>query len=121
MRDTWSTGLYFCVYHNLKRSGLVLLQDEEGGVCATPTVELLAGGLAGVCAWGACLPADVVKTRIQSSEHLSKKSWLGTLNQIVREGGVKRLFTGAVPLLSRAFFVNAVTFYVYEECNRHLK
>ena len=81
-------------------------------------MELFAGGVAGMTAWGACLPFDVVKTRLQSSKSGEAARWLPTLLNIVREEGAGALFSGALPVLSRAFFVNGITFYVYEEAMR---
>ncbi|GMH49984.1 hypothetical protein TrLO_g5060 [Triparma laevis f. longispina] len=111
IRDTWSTGLYFVVYHKFSRRG------KEGGY-NEDLVELIAGGVAGMTAWGLCLPADVVKTRFQASSGAA--SWLGTLSSIIKSEGYGALFTGAAPLLSRAFIVNAVTFWTYEKVNKKL-
>ncbi|GMH82994.1 hypothetical protein TrVE_jg9802 [Triparma verrucosa] len=110
IRDTWSTGLYFVVYHTLCRRGK---EEKYNG----DLVELVAGGVAGMTAWGLCLPADVVKTRLQADNSL-KPTWLGTLSQILNNEGSGALFAGAAPLLSRAFFVNAVTFWTYEKVNK---
>ena len=109
IRDSWSTGLYFVVYHELKRK---LKRADYNGAA----VEVTAGGIAGATAWGACLPCDVVKTRMQALEGGSR--WLPTLNNLVEREGVGVLYRGATPLLTRAFLVNAITFYVYEECHR---
>lgn len=76
-RDTGSTGLYFLVYHGTKRRlqewGGESGRGESGGGAAAGAsagssagAELCAGGCAGVAAWGAVLPFDVAKTRLQS-------------------------------------------------------
>ena len=117
-RDTWSTGLYFCLYHELKR----FLGRKDGYKIEGAALELLSGGLAGSAAWGACLPADVVKTRLQAERAGSvRRGWVDTLTKIKSEEGLGALFKGGGPLLTRAFFVNAVTFFVYEECIRTMK
>ena len=51
---------------------------------------------------------------------MERRFW-PTLRGITREGGVGRLYSGAGPLLVRAFLVNAVTFYAYEECLRVIR
>ena len=79
-------------------------------------MELTAGGLAGCVAWGACLPFDVLKTRVQGG---AGGVGLGeTLRTLVKEEGVGSLFSGAGPILSRAFLVNGITFWAYEEACR---
>jgi solute carrier family 25 carnitine/acylcarnitine transporter 20/29 len=112
MRDTWSTGLYFVTYHIAKKG---LVERDFNGAGA----ELIAGGLAGMMAWGSCLPTDVVKTRLQSGLSTEKR-WLPTFLSIARNEGAKGLFSGGAPLITRAFFVNSVTFYAYEEACRAL-
>jgi hypothetical protein len=86
-------------------------------------VELTSGGVAGLVTWGLACPFDVVKTRLQS--HLgagagvsgacaAEPQFWGTFWGIVRHEGWRGLYSGAAPLLCRAFCVNAVTFYAYE-------
>ena len=80
----------------------------------------MAGGVAGTIAWGSGIPFDVVKTRHQAQQGLpgEERRFWPTLRAIARTEGVARLFTGTGPLLSRAFVVNAATFYGYEEALR---
>jgi len=66
----------------------------------------------------ACLPMDVLKTRMQGSK--GSKRLVPTLTGIIKEEGMGGLFRGAGPILSRAFLVNGVTFYAYEEACRWL-
>jgi hypothetical protein len=165
MRDTWSTGLYFGVYHHCKRT-LPL--------AGTPK-ELTAGGIAGMVAWGSCLPFDVVKvseraggaeqgrsgaarrsgaagrttqqppslalaslarqhppsnillcslvkTRVQSAPpDMPTPKFLPTFMELYRARGLPALFAGATPMLSRAFVVNGLTFWAYEETMRAIR
>jgi solute carrier family 25 carnitine/acylcarnitine transporter 20/29 len=129
-RDTWSTGLYFVAYHVTKRwlAGLGRHPDAAGPAPpAGAAAELAAGGVAGVVAWGAVVPFDVVKTRLQgqvgteAGGKLVETRFWPTFMQILRQEGWARLYTGVTPLLCRAFFVNAVTFWAYEECWRWIK
>ena len=116
MRDTPSTGVYFVTYHLAKRRlGEWLPKSKKD----SPMLELTAGGVAGVLAWGSVVPFDVVKTRLQSDSSPGvTRSFAGTLKNIVEKEGWRTLYAGAAPLLVRAFFVNAVTFYAYEEAWR---
>jgi hypothetical protein len=102
-------------YHSIKR------EINENRIITGPPVELFAGGLAGVTCWTSCLPFDVVKTRIQSGGIGGEKRWLPTFLGIMKNDGPSALVAGFKPLVIRAFFVNAVTFYVFEECSRFLK
>jgi len=115
MRDTPSTGVYFVTYHlGKRRLGEWLPQSKD-----SPVLELTAGGVAGVLSWGSVVPFDVVKTRLQSQSTPGvTRSFAGTLKNIVEKEGWRTLYAGAAPLLVRAFFVNAVTFYAYEEAWR---
>jgi solute carrier family 25 carnitine/acylcarnitine transporter 20/29 len=94
-------------------------------------IELFAGGAAGTLAWGTVIPFDVVKTRLQSQQppgvspagsivHQEQRFW-PALRLIVEKEGFARLYSGATPLLARAFLVNAVTFYAYEESLRFIQ
>uniref|UniRef100_A0A7S2W9D0 Mitochondrial carrier protein n=1 Tax=Rhizochromulina marina TaxID=1034831 RepID=A0A7S2W9D0_9STRA len=110
-RDVFATGFYFVAYHQVKRT------CQRTGIFGerSEPAELFAGGCAGVASWGSASPFDVVKTRMQAENAQMQTSALQYLFRIIREEGYSRLVRGLGPLLSRAFFVNAVTFYAYEE------
>ena len=77
---------------------------------------LFAGGMAGVVAWWAVYPVDVVKTRLQA-QPLDKPQYKGVVDcfvKIVKADGPSVLFRGLGATLLRAFPLNAVTFAVYE-------
>lgn len=113
IRDGPGSGVYLGTYNALKAP------NSRVG-------ELLAGGVAGVLCWLSVLPVDVAKTRIQvrACSHAdptaaSMPLW-PTILSIYRNEGTAALFRGALPLSVRAFMVNAVTFWSYEECLRLL-
>ena len=143
LRDSWSTGLYFVTYHKMKNMIRDIDIDRGGGGGGggsgsgsgsgrSVKAELFAGGLAGMAAWGACLPCDVIKTRLQcrtvgtrSAGSMTKSgcreadtvtSWVKELLKIVREEGYSSLFKGGKAMVVRAAIVNSVTFWCYEEC-----
>ena len=101
-RDSYSSGLYFVSYHQSKR----LLAPFD---LLLPN-ELISGGIAGICAWGSIIPLDVIKTRVQAGN----LSIIEATRSVVANGNTSAFFRGSGALLSRAFVVNAVTFYVYE-------
>jgi solute carrier family 25 carnitine/acylcarnitine transporter 20/29 len=108
IRDSPATGVYFLGYD--------ILKCKTGNYFDRTTSELVSGGFAGVLSWAVSIPADVIKTRIQYGA--VKGGFLFCANQILNQEGVHGLFRGAVPCLLRAFPVNAVIFFGYEETIR---
>ena len=115
-RDSWSTGLYFSIYHVCKR------EFERNDLFQSQTVsELLAGGISGAAAWGSIVPLDVIKTRVQA-DLKRKLTMRSAISNLLNEpGGVRQFYRGTLPLILRAFLVNAVTFYAYEETWRQIE
>lgn len=71
----------------------------------------LAGGVAGILAWGSIYPLDTIKTRLQSGSTSS-------IRHALTMGG---LWNGIKPCLMRAFITNSIGFYVYEASLHMLK
>ena len=104
LRDVPSYGLYFLLYETTKTGTEDTLENT-----------LLAGGLAGSCAWLSIYPVDVVKSRIQGAGMGTRgKTFLEWCEQIGRESGVRGFTSGMAACLTRAFFMNAVIFQAYE-------
>jgi solute carrier family 25 carnitine/acylcarnitine transporter 20/29 len=82
---------------------------------------MLAGSLAGVGYWSAFFPADVVKTRMQTSERYAKLGFIGSLNAIGRESGVRGLYRGWGITILRAIPANAIIFFAYEKTSEILR
>lgn len=80
---------------------------------------LAAGGVAGIATWVATYPADVIKSVIQTLPDSTPKHE-ATVRHVSRECyrkfGSAFFFRGLGTTLVRAVPVNAVTFWVYEEC-----
>lgn len=113
-RDTFTTGAYFTSYHMCKRK-ILDANDSQSPDFNQAYAELFSGGIAGTLAWALALPADVVKTRVQAEVGTTRTSMVHICRAMIQKEGFATLFRGATPLLLRAFVVNAVTFYVYEE------
>eukprot|EP01125_Pyxidicula_operculata_P009389 TRINITY_DN3091_c0_g1_i2.p1 TRINITY_DN3091_c0_g1~~TRINITY_DN3091_c0_g1_i2.p1 ORF type:complete len:299 (+),score=57.22 TRINITY_DN3091_c0_g1_i2:109-1005(+) len=105
-RDVPSMAVYFCLYNYLKRSAT----NSDGYL--SPLAQFMTGGVAGTICWGICYPADVIKTRMQSSNRFNGLS--DCVRTILRTEGVGSFWHGVVPCLLRAFPVNATIFFVYE-------
>ena len=58
------------------------------------------------------IPADNIKNRYQVC--LGQKSLVSTVREVIVEGGVRQLYSGAGVILLRAFPANAATFIGYE-------
>jgi hypothetical protein len=82
---------------------------------------MLAGSLAGVGYWSAFFPADVVKTRMQTSERYAKLGFIGSLNAIGRESGLRGLYRGWGITIIRAIPANAIIFFAYEKTSETLR
>ncbi|ORZ26128.1 mitochondrial carrier domain-containing protein [Absidia repens] len=110
LRDFPSYGLYFVTYEGLKRTFQAMKKNPEEQL---NTFDLLmAGGLAGFCAWIPAYPQDVLKSRLQNDPRI--KSSLAALRTLLREGGARTLLTGIGPTMARAFPANAATFFAFE-------
>lgn len=81
-----------------------------------PFDVFLAGGTAGVLAWLMVYPADVIKSRIQATcaQESRYKGIVDCAVRSYREEGWRVFTRGMGSTLSRAFFVNAAIFTVYE-------
>lgn len=114
LRDGSGSVAYFAVYEAIKRALTPLGPDGKPTGALSPTAVLLGGGFAGVCNWLVALPADVVKSRIQTAGLMGGASkpagFIATARQVIAEGGVAGLYRGASPALVRAFPANAACF-----------
>ncbi|KAG8186347.1 hypothetical protein JTE90_005875 [Oedothorax gibbosus] len=82
---------------------------------------LLAGGFAGICNWMVAIPADVLKSRLQTApEGTYPRGIRDVFKQAMREEGVRALYKGATPVMLRAFPANAACFMGYEVAMKFL-
>lgn len=79
---------------------------------------LMAGGCAGMATWTVAIPADVVKSRVQSGE--GERAWQ-VIQSLYREGGMGAFFKGIRPALIRAFPANAACFMGMETARKGLQ
>lgn len=102
------------------------LQCREGqsksSLAAHQTV--IAGGVAGLAYWISTYPVDVIKSTVQGDHpDPTKRRYKGMMDagrQIVAEHGIKGLFRGFTPCITRAVPANAATFLAYEIARKHL-
>jgi solute carrier family 25 citrate transporter 1 len=89
-----------------------LAPGEKFGSIAT----FCMGGVAGIVTVYSTQPIDTVKTRMQSIEarQAYRSSW-HCATRIVKEEGVRKLWSGAVMRLGRLIFSGGIVFAMYEK------
>lgn len=89
LRDIPASAAYLSVYEYLKKK----LSGEGAQRTLSPGATLLAGGLAGIANWGVCIPADVLKSRLQTAPEGKYPDGIrGVFREIIREEGPRALF-----------------------------
>ena len=103
VRESCFLGIYFGCYEFCRSC----LPDWK---VAVP----VAGGLAGAAGWVGSYPLDCIKANIQGSLGVEGRGILETGKDILRERGIKGLYSGLGPSLMRAFLVSGTRFSAYE-------
>jgi len=94
------------------------------------SVDLVAGGVAGVASWSLTMPLDVIKSRLQSESPVDPGTerraarYSGVLDCTVRSWrseGVSVFFRGTMVTCMQAFLTNAVVLVVYVNALRLLE
>jgi len=115
LRDGPGSGAYFVGYEAFKR----LLADEKGNV--GPFSTLFAGGMAGVFNWLVALPADVLKSRLQTAPEGTYTGLPDVFRKTVQAEGFGALYKGFGAVMLRAFPANAACFFGYELAIKFLR
>jgi len=79
---------------------------------------MFSGGIAGITAWLAIYPLDLIKSKIQTNlttQYLpGHRGILQCSKQVLKDAGFKGLFKGLMPALIRSFPVNCASILSYE-------
>ncbi|VDM96648.1 unnamed protein product [Thelazia callipaeda] len=111
LRDIPSSGIYLATYEYLKK--LFTGDDKTKKLSVMST--LMAGGFAGIANWSLCIPADVLKSRLQTApEGKYPKGIRSVFKETMQEEGPRALFRGFTPVMARAFPANAACFLGFE-------
>ncbi|MFH4975829.1 hypothetical protein AB6A40_002538 [Gnathostoma spinigerum] len=111
LRDIPASGVYLASYEYLKK----LFSHGASEHSLTPAATLVAGGLAGIANWSVCIPADVMKSRLQiAPEGKYPNGIRSVFRDIMTHEGPQALFKGFTPVMLRAFPANAACFFGYE-------
>ncbi|EPZ34510.1 mitochondrial carrier [Rozella allomycis CSF55] len=81
---------------------------------------LFAGGAAGIANWAVAIPADVVKSRLQSAPEGMYTGAVDVFSKLVKNEGPGALFRGLGPAMIRAFPANAACFFGVEVSKKAL-
>jgi len=110
LRDVPASAMYFMTYEKLKK-----FMTPANATGLSPLQTLLAGGVAGILNWAVAIPADVMKSRIQTAPQGSyPRGVRDVFAKMMREEGPRALYKGCVPVMLRAFPANAACFMGYE-------
>ncbi|KAJ6647772.1 Mitochondrial carnitine/acylcarnitine carrier protein [Pseudolycoriella hygida] len=94
IRGIPQAGLYFMTYEILKKT---FTPTDGSGL--TPIRTLTAGGLTGIINWVFMLPADVIKSRIQTApEGTYPRGFRDAVKTLLKEDGPKGFYKGIVPV-----------------------
>ncbi|CAB3230592.1 unnamed protein product [Arctia plantaginis] len=110
-RDVPASGMYFFTYESLK--DLLVPQDADNKVKLLAT--MMAGGCAGIANWIVGMPADVLKSRLQTApEGTYPNGMKDVFRELMAKEGPTALYKGVTPVMLRAFPANAACFVGFE-------
>ncbi|XP_051568213.1 mitochondrial glycine transporter B isoform X2 [Myxocyprinus asiaticus] len=110
LRDVPFSGIYVMFYSQAKKA----LPHEISSSSFVPLVNFGCGVVAGILASLATQPADVVKTHMQVSPALYRKT-SDAIRFVYVEHGLSGFFRGAVPRSLRRTLMAAMAWTVYEQ------
>jgi solute carrier family 25 carnitine/acylcarnitine transporter 20/29 len=127
IRDAPGFGVYFAAYRAFTEPFAVEVLDPSsptGSAKKSKVPEwavMVGGGLAGCCSWGSIYPFDVIKSHIQIDSARGARTTTWSMGkQLYRKYGAGIFFKGIGPTLTRAFPVNAITFYCNDLFKEHI-
>ncbi|TMW69435.1 hypothetical protein Poli38472_001591 [Pythium oligandrum] len=115
LRDVPASVGYFGGYEVIKR-----VLTPKGSTELSPVNVVVAGGLAGMLNWTIAMPADVLKSRIQTAPEGTYRGVAHCYQVLMKEEGAGALFKGVGPALARAFPANAACFLGVEFSKKFL-
>lgn len=105
-REVSGFGVYFAAFEEAKR-GI--------GAEGHPALLFCVGGCVGSLSWCVQLPSDVVKSRLQADPHGERyRSAREAAAEVLRDGGMPRLWAGLRYAVLRAWVVHGTTMAAYE-------
>ena len=121
IRDVPSFAAYFFCYEYSIRHLPKYMDDKNNNNNInepSSSVILLSGGLAGLASWAFVYPFDLAKSVVQSNPYGKELHWFTVLKDMQMKYGTSSLFRGLGTVLLRAFPVNCITFFCYEQMRK---
>lgn len=116
--DVPASGAYFLTYEWVKKWA-----GESWGTDGSKVLlgAIFAGGCAGISNWAIGMPADVLKSRLQTAPEGTYKNGIrDVFRELMKREGPLALYKGIVPVMLRAFPANAACFLGFEICMNFL-
>ncbi|KAJ2940421.1 hypothetical protein O0L34_g101 [Tuta absoluta] len=111
MRDVPASGMYFMTYEWIKDVAVPADASNQMKMLIT----IFAGGCAGIANWVVGMPADVLKSRLQTAPEGTYPNGLkDVFRQLMANEGPLALYKGVTPVMIRAFPANAACFVGFE-------
>lgn len=112
LRELSFLSIYFFAYEGFREQLMGATGTSGDRKWAIP----VAGGLAGAIAWGISFPLDCVRAGVQGQDLSTpeRKGAMRVFGDLMREKGVRGLYAGVAPSLTRAFLVSGSRFSAYE-------
>ncbi|XP_065358413.1 congested-like trachea protein [Calliphora vicina] len=115
LRDLPANGCYFLVYEYLQE----VAKKQSGSDQVSLTATLFAGGSAGIAYWIVGMPADVLKSRLQTAPAGTYQHGIRSVfKELMIKDGPLALYRGITPIMIRAFPANAACFFGIELANK---
>ena len=108
IREAAFLGNYFYVYEGMRE--FLIANHWLHVQMAVP----VAGGLSGAFAWFVSFPLDCVRAGVQGQPLPAKKSAIQVFQELLRDRGIRGLYSGASASVTRAFLVSGSRFSAYE-------
>ncbi|XP_017475843.1 PREDICTED: congested-like trachea protein isoform X1 [Rhagoletis zephyria] len=114
LRDLPANAFYFLAYEYIQDKAKEQTGSEKVSVAST----IFAGGAAGIAYWLVGMPADVLKSRLQTAPAGTyPKGVRSVFKDLMRTDGPLALYRGVTPIMLRAFPANAACFFGIELAN----
>lgn len=120
LRDVPASGMYFLTYEWIQKKFAPADPSTESK-SSSLLRTVFAGGMAGIANWVVGMPADVLKSRLQSApEGTYPRGLRDVFVKLRSEDGLGALYRGITPVMLRAFPANAACFIGFEACHKFL-
>jgi hypothetical protein len=112
---------FFLGGYELAASMIAKMSGQSSKDDLNPVQLMAAGSFAGASGWALAFPADVIKTRMQSTPGGAELSIRRAASLVYAEHGSRGFYRGVGAAVFRSIPANAAMFVAYEYCMRWLK